>query len=235
MPLRLEAAHVRARNFPNTLRPVTTAALAKTRFRGVSHQFASMVALVAGAVLVFFAPTARAAIAGGIYAGSLVSLFSVSALYHRRNWGPEGRHLMRRLDHGCIFVLIAGTYTPVCLLVLAPEVGRLVLAMVWSGALLGILQAVFWVHAPRALVAALYVGLGWSVMPWFGDVKNALGFAGIALLVTGGVLYSAGALIYALKRPNPIPDVFGFHEVFHALTIVASICHFTMVAMLVNA
>ncbi len=206
----------------------------KPRLRGVLHQWAALAALAAGSVLTAMAPNGRAAVGSGVFALSLVALFTVSATYHRPTWGAIGRKWMRRLDHSAIFLLIAGTYTPLCLLALEPQDGTRLLAVVWAAAGLGILQSIFWVNAPKLVTALLGVLVGWSVVPWFGAVSRALSAVELALIVAGGVLYTAGAVAYASKRPNPKPGVFGYHEVFHALTIAAGALHFAVVVMLVK-
>jgi hemolysin III len=201
----------------------------KPLLRGVSHELAAGVALFAWLALALFAASTRALVAANVYGVSLVSLFLVSAVYHRPTWTPRSRLFMRRLDHAAIFLLIAGTYTPMCLL-LAPGTGRVILAVVWGGAALGILQSVFWVHAPKPLVAAAYVVLGWVVVPVLPTLSGTLGAGAVALLATGGGLYTLGAVIYATRRPDPFPRVFGYHEIFHALVIAAAACHFAVVA-----
>lgn len=205
----------------------------KPRLRGISHQFACGVALVAGAVMVTLAPTRQAATAAGVYAAALVALFGASALYHVPTWKPAPRRWLRRLDHASIFLLIAGTYTPVCMLALGPPATSKLLAMVWIGAGLGILQCLFWVDAPKPLATALYMALGWIMLPYVHDIWTSAP-SSLVLVLAGGLFYSAGAVIYALRRPDPLPKVFGYHEVFHALVIMASICHFTAVALLVG-
>ncbi|AKF79320.1 hemolysin III [Myxococcus fulvus] len=216
---------------------MTTAVLAgeKPKLRGVLHQWAAAFAVGAGIVLVAMAPTWRTAVASGAYAVSLVSLFTISATYHRVNWSPRGRTWMRRADHAAIFLLIAGTYTPVMLLGLPPEVGNQLMPWLYSGALLGILQSMFWVNAPKWVTAALAVGVGWTMMPYFGDVFRAVGLGATLLIIAGGLAYTLGALAYAFKRPNPLPGVFGYHEVFHALTLVAAALHFAVVLGMVRA
>jgi hemolysin III len=208
---------------------VSTQPRPKPLLRGVSHELAAGVALFAWLALTLFAASTRALVAANVYGVSLVSLFLVSAVYHRPTWSPRSRLFMRRLDHAAIFLLIAGTYTPMCLL-LAPGTGRVILAVVWGGAALGILQSVFWVHAPKPLVAAAYVVLGWVVVPVLPTLSGTLGAGAIALLATGGGLYTLGAVIYATRRPDPFPRVFGYHEIFHALVIAAAACHFAVVA-----
>jgi len=207
------------------------AARVKPRLRGVSHQIAFFVALAAGVVLFTLAHDSRGRTGALVYCGSLALLFGVSALYHRPTWAPGPRQWMRRLDHSAIFVLIAGTFTPLGLLL--GNDGDRPLALVWAGAALGVLQSVFWVRAPKPVVAILCVALGWSAFPLLGEVRVAAGASGVALIYLGGLLYSAGALIYSLKRPDPLPAVFGYHEIFHALVIAASVCHYAVVAQII--
>jgi hemolysin III len=153
-------------------------------------------------------------------------LFGNSALYHRFNWGPKTFAVLKRIDHANILLLIAGTYTPIATLALPPEKGLLLLILVWSGALLGILFRVFWVDAPRWLYVALYVVLGWAAVMYIVDLMKA-NAAMMILVIIGGVLYTAGAVVYAVKKPNPWPGSFGFHEIFHVCTVLAFLCHWT--------
>lgn len=210
-------------------------AVEKPRMRGVLHQFAAAVALGAGLVLVSMAPSARAATGAALFAVSLVTLFTVSATYHRVNWSVGARAWMRRMDHASIFILIAGTYTPVALMGLPEASGNSLLRAIWAGALLGVLQSLFWVNAPKVLTAALAVGVGWTLVPYMGEAYRSLGATQLALILSGGVAYTVGAVAYALKRPNPLPGVFGYHEVFHALTIVGAVLHFIVVLLLVRS
>jgi hemolysin III len=205
----------------------------KPLLRGVLHEVAACVAAVAGAFLVFRASTPLARAGALVYGISLVVLFAVSALYHRPNWSDRVRAVWRRLDHSAIFLLIAGTYTPFAFL-LGSRTGWIFLAVVWTGALAGIVLSVAWVKAPRALVAAVCVLLGWAAVPLLPALKAALGTGAVALLAAGGVVYSLGAAIYALRRPDPFPRVFGYHEIFHALVIAAAGCHFAVVARAVS-
>ncbi len=209
-------------------------ATGKPLLRGVSHQIAAGVALAGWIALALLAPSARARAAANIYGASLVALFAVSALYHRPTWAPRARLAMRRLDHAAIFLLIAGTYTPFCLL-LGGVSGSMLLAIVWSGAVLGIAQSIAWPRAPKPLVAVVYVLLGWIVLPVLPALRVALGPAALALLGAGGVVYSLGAAVYATGRPDPFPRVFGYHEVFHAMVIGAAALHFAVVARAVLA
>jgi len=205
----------------------------KPRLRGVSHRYAFFVSIVTGAALIVAAPNKRAVLAATVYAFSLSALFGVSALYHGVTWSVPVRRWMRRLDHSMIFLLIAGTYTPFCLLVLSGKLATVVLAVVWSGALLGIALNMIWIDAPKWFSAIVYISLGWVAVMAFPELASHLGSTGIGLLVLGGVFYSAGAAVYALRRPNPAPTVFGYHEVFHALVIAAAIAHYAVVTFYV--
>jgi hemolysin III len=203
---------------------------AKPRLRGVIHQYAFFVALVLGAALVALAPDGRARVAAAIYAVSVAGLLGTSALYHRRDWTVRARMWMRRLDHSMIFVLIAGTYTPFALLVLHGTLARAILIVVWAGAVGGTILNLFWVRAPKAVTASVYIALGWVAVAAMPEMTREIGVLGVGLIALGGVLYTAGAVIYALRRPNPVPGVFGYHEVFHALVVAAAAAHFAAVA-----
>jgi len=205
----------------------------KPKLRGVSHQVAFFVALAAGALLVAAAPTPREAWAALVYALSLAGMFGISALYHRRWWTLAARRRMRRVDHAAIFLLIAGTYTPVCVVGLGDARGTLLLSVVWAGAALGLVHALFFVNAFRRLNVVLYVLLGCAVVPLLPATFAALGTGRTSLLVAGGVVYIVGAVVYARRRPNPDPALFGYHEVFHLLVIAASALHFASVFDLV--
>jgi hemolysin III len=205
--------------------------LVKPRLRGVSHQYAFYVALAAGAALVVLARGGEARVAVGVYALSLSAMFGASALYHRIDWSPRPAAWLRRLDHSMIFVLVAGTYTPFAVLVLAPALGWTVLAVVWGGALVGIVISLLWIDAPRWLTALLYVALGWVSIIVMPQLWDRAGVLAVAMLATGGLLYTAGAVVYARRRPDPSPRVFGYHEVFHVLVIAAAAVHFAAVAV----
>jgi hemolysin III len=202
----------------------------KPRLRGVFHQYAFFVSLVAGTVLVVLAATARASVAAAIYAASVSALFGVSALYHRVTWTTQARRRMRRLDHAMIFLLIAGTYTPVGLLVLQGTLATVVLAVVWGGAVAGIVLELAWTGAPRWLGGTVYLALGWVAVVAMPQLFARLGVAGGLLIVAGGLLYTAGAAIYGLRRPDPVPAVFGYHEVFHLLVIAGVAAHFLAIS-----
>lgn len=206
----------------------------KPLLRGSLHHSAAWYALGAGSVLVAMASDRKSAVSAGIYALSLVTLFAISAIYHRVQWKAEGtRALMRRADHASIFVLIAGTYTPISVLSIGGDAGRRLLILIWTGAVAGILLSLLWVKAPKALVAAVAVAVGWTIVPYFADVKRLLG-GGVWLILAGGIAYTVGAIIYALKRPDPWPRVFGYHEVFHALTLIGALLHFAVIVQIVR-
>lgn len=215
--------------------PRDSGAKVKPTFRGVLHQWAAVAMAGGGTVLIAMAPSARARLAAAAYTASVVTLFSVSALYHRPTWKPSQRAVMKRLDHASVFILISGTYTPICLLGLIPGPGMKLLALTWATTLLGLMRAVFWPDAPRAVTAGLYLFAGWLLVPFFSQVRASLSTASLALLFAGGVVYTVGAVMYALRRPNPLPGVFAHHEVFHALTLLASGLHFALVLGLVRA
>jgi hemolysin III len=206
----------------------------KPRLRGVSHQWAFFVSLITGAALVIAAPSGKATFAAAVYSLSVAALFGTSALYHRITWASQAaRRWMRRLDHSMIFLLIAGTYTPFALLVLDGTLATVILALVWGGAMSGILLKLVWIDAPKPLVAAVYVILGWVAVAAFPDLIEEIGIGGVAMVAAGGVLYTAGALVYAFTRPDPAPTVFGYHEVFHALVIAAAALQYAAVAFFV--
>ena len=200
--------------------------------RGVLHQVFAFVFAAAAITLIALAPTTRALWSASVYGFSLVALLAVSATYHRNTWKPVARLLMQRLDHSAIFILIAGTYTPICLLVLG-SAGVPLLALVWGGALLGVLQATFWPSAPKLVKAGLYIGLGWSLALQWSPLFAALTTTELVLIAAGGLAYTFGAVIYAFQRPNPFPKTFGYHEVFHALVVAAAACHFVVMSQIV--
>jgi hemolysin III len=206
----------------------------KPRWRGVTHQWAFFVSLVTGAALVLAAPNGKARVAAVVYAISVAALFGVSALYHRINWASEAaRRWMRRLDHSMIFLLIAGTYTPFALLALEGRLATAILVAVWAGALGGIVFKLAWISAPKWLVSTMYVVLGWVAVAAMPQLVARLGAVATSLVAAGGVLYTAGAVIYASRRPDPVPGVFGYHEVFHALVITAAALQYAAVAFFV--
>ncbi len=210
--------------------PLAALPLVKPSMRGVLHQYAFFVSVALGAALVIFAGDGRARVAAAIYAFAVSGLLGTSALYHRLNWTDKARAWMRRLDHSMIFVLIAGTYTPFALLALHGALAHAILIVVWAGALGGIVLNLVWTTAPRWLIAAVYVALGWVAVAAMPALAHSLGPVGVSLLMGGGLLYTAGAVIYATQRPDPAPQVFGYHEVFHALVVAAAAAHFAVVA-----
>jgi hemolysin III len=206
----------------------------KPRLRGVSHEWAFFVSLPLGVWLVLRAPDGRATLATAIYAVSVALLFGASALYHRITWASEAaRRWMRRIDHSMIFVLIAGTYTPFALLALDGALATVILVAVWVGAGAGIVMSLVWPDAPKWLLAVVYVALGWVAVAAFPAMLDELGITAMAMVGVGGALYTAGAVIYALRRPNPVPAVFGYHEIFHALVIAAAALQYAVVAFYV--
>jgi len=215
-------------------RTAILASPAKPLLRGVSHQISFFCALAACAALVMRATPGTATAAAFVFSASLVNLFGTSALYHRVDWSPTARKRMRRLDHAAIFLLIAGGYTPLFALVPSSSGGHGALAGIWVGALVGVLKSVAWPGAPKWMTALLCVGLGWTVVGEVMDRASAAGSLSIGLLVASGLTYGLGALVYALKRPDPFPRIFGYHEVFHAIVIAASVCLFGHVALVLS-
>ena len=204
----------------------------KPRLRGVSHEIGFFVAIAGGAWLVTTAGSALASAVTAIYAVTLALMLGVSATYHRGTRPARADLRWKRADHAMIFLFVAGTYTPVCVLGIGGAAGTRMLVLVWVGAALGALRALLWVRAPRVVAAALYVALGWLVVAFWPDVRGALGTALLSLLLTGGLLYTVGAVVYASHRPDPTPRWFGYHEVFHVLVIAAYICHFVVISRL---
>jgi hemolysin III len=203
----------------------------RPRMRGWLHLFAFFGAIVAAAALIPLAAVegARAGFSVALYCLTICGLFGISALYHRRRWSPRGWKIMKRLDHSMIFLFIAGTYTPFALLAVHQPTGYWVLALVWAGALAGVVLKLSWPTAPRWVGVPLYLGLGWVAVFVLTDILQIAGVASMVLLAAGGVLYTAGGIAYGIKKPNPWPGVFGYHEVFHAMTIVAASCHYIAV------
>jgi hemolysin III len=204
----------------------------KPRLRGVSHEWAFFASLIAGGTLVWLADPGKARIAIAIYAVSLSALLGTSALYHRVDWKrPKVRRWMRRLDHSMIFVLIAGTVTPFLVLVAEGPFADALLIAVWAGALAGIVVELIWVDAPKWATAIVYLAVGWIGALAFPEILSNAGLGAGALIAFGGVLYTIGAVVYARQRPDPRPEVFGYHEIFHLLVIIAAAAHFAAVAM----
>ena len=198
----------------------------KPHLRGWLHAATTPLALAAGIVLVVLSPTVTTRIGSAVFAGSALLLFTVSAIYHRGNWSPRTWAFLRRFDHSNIFLLIAGSYTPFTLILLEGAVRTWLLVIVWTGAVLGVLFRIFWTTAPRWIYTPIYVALGWVAIFYADEFSAAGGTAVIALVATGGALYTLGGLVYGLRWPDPFPTWFGFHEVFHAFTIAAFVCHY---------
>jgi hemolysin III len=197
----------------------------KPKLRGWLHAGTFPLAVAVGIVLVILAPSTEARVATAIFAVTAALLFGVSALYHRGRWSPKVAAVLRRLDHANIFLIIAGTYTPFTLLLLHGNQARILLSIVWIGALVGVAFRVLWLGAPRWLYVPVYVALGWAAAFWLPDFWNQGKAAIFTTIIAGGLLYSAGAIVYATKKPNPSPRWFGFHEVFHAFTVAAFVTH----------
>ncbi|MCM2426499.1 PAQR family membrane homeostasis protein TrhA [Streptomyces sp. RKAG337] len=205
--------------------------LLKPLLRGWIHAGMFPAVLIAGVVLTAFAESTRGRIACAVFTVTACALFGVSGLYHRGNWGPRGEAILRRLDHSNIFLIIAGSYTPLAILLLPSNKATPLLWFVWAGALAGIAFRVFWVGAPRWLYTPCYIALGWAAVFFLPDFLRTGGIAVLVLVVVGGLLYSAGGVIYGLKRPNPSPRWFGFHEVFHSLTLAAFVIHYVGISL----
>lgn len=205
----------------------------KPRLRGVLHEGAFFASIIVAPFLLLSADASRSRLAAAVFAVSMTTCFGVSALYHRVTWAPSVRRWMRRADHAGVYLLIAGTYTPVALLVLNRDWRDVILAVVWSGALLAILLKFVWVDAPKWVAAGLGLALGWVAVVALPQLEDKLRVPALTLLIAGGLLYSAGAIVYARRKPDPMPTVFGYHEVFHALTIAAAACQYVAIALFV--
>lgn len=203
------------------------------RLRGVSHAYAFWAALVAAAILILFTPAGPARFAVSIYGLGLCALFGGSGLYHRWRWDARWRPLLRRIDHSTIYLFIAASYTPVGVLVLSGTTRWIVLMTVWCGAAAGVAFSVAWITAPRALCSLCYVALGWVAVLAVPQLTAGLPAVALVLIAGGGLLYTAGAVVFALGRPNPWPSVFGFHEIFHVFVILAAVTHFVAMALYV--
>ena len=213
--------------------PIAEPVATKPLFRGVAHRAAFIASLTLAPIMVVRAPGIVPRFVTALYCLSIVALFGVSALYHRVEWGPRGRSVMQRLDHATIFVAIAATYTPVAAFALSPWAARLVLSLVWGGALIGTWVRLRFTDAPTPVVALPYLVVGWCLLPVVADAWHHLGVAGFVLLLIGCLLYTSGAVVFAFRRPDPWPDTFGFHEVFHLLTIAAAALHYVAFAIFV--
>jgi len=208
-------------------------ALGKPRLRGVLHQAAFVISLALAPVLILEADGTRPRAAAAVFAGAVAACFGASALYHRVSWTPPVRLWMGRVDHAGVFLLIAGSYTPVALLTLSGDWRPVVLTIVWAGAAAAIILKFAWVTAPKWLAAAIGLALGWGAVVALPQLVARLNQAAVILLVVGGLAYTAGAVVYARRRPDPVPAVFGYHELFHALTIVAVACQYVAIAFFI--
>ncbi len=206
----------------------------KPKFRGFIHLLAFSSALTLAPILIVITPGIADRFIMAIYGLSIVGLFGVSAMYHRNDWSERGAAIVRRIDHSMIFIATAATHTPIALIALPSRPGWTLFFIVWTGAIAGILGRVFFPNAPHAVVAVPYVLVGWSSIFVINHVWDSLGVAGFTLLVVGGGLYTAGAVVYALHRPNPWPRSFGYHEIFHVLTVAGAACHYVVIAFFVR-
>ena len=211
----------------------TSSPRVKPKLRGVSHQIAFFVALVACAFLVATVKGPRAVFACAVYGLSLSALFGISALYHRPMWSPEKRALLRRADHSAIYIFIAGTYTPLCLLAIPEAAGLRMLVITWTFAVFGVAKELLWPGAPRWITTVVFLVMGWVGASSSKDLYDSMGLRGVIMFLTAGVLYSTGAIIYARKRPDPLPAVFGYHEIFHLLVIAAAALHYVAITQFV--
>jgi len=200
----------------------------KPSWRGWIHTGVLPIVVAGGIILIVLAHGAIPKVAASIFFASSFLLFGNSALYHRFNWRPKVKITLKRIDHANIFLLIAGSYTPMAMLALPEDKGLVLLVAVWIGAVLGISFRIFWIYAPRWLYVPLYVLLSWAAMFYVVDFFSFNAVA-MSLILIGGLCYTAGAVVYGIKKPNPFPGHFGFHEIFHALTVIAFICHWVAV------
>jgi len=201
----------------------------KPTVRGWIHAAAFPVAVIAGIALVATSTTTAAKVSTATFTVTAAMLFGISALLHRGEWSPGVENALRRWDHANIYLIIAGTYTPVAVLALPTNQARIMLAIVWTGAIAGVFFRVFWLGAPRWLSTTLYVVIGWVAVFFIPELIDGAGIVAFVLIVIGGVLYSIGAVVYGMKRPDLAPGVFGFHELFHALTVAAFVCHYAAI------
>lgn len=206
----------------------------KPLLRGHIHQESFFLALGACAMLVAKATTSMTFIAGLVYSICLVMLFGISAIYHRPNWSVRKRAIMRRIDHSAIYLLIAGCFTPICLLALSESTGIQLLTIVYVAVTFGIIKCIFWVNAPKLLSALLYTFVGALFIPYISELNEGLGFTNMVLIWSGCIIYFIGAIFYAFKRPNFFPDVFGHHELFHFFTVIGAILHFIVMYRLIS-
>ena len=207
------------------------AAKVKPKLRGWLHASAVPLSLIGGVVLIVFATSTLGRVGAVVYLAASLLLFGTSALYHRLSWSTTGEAILRRMDHSNIYVFIAATYTPLALLLLTGTSRVLLLVSVWASAIIGVLFRILWLSAPRWLYTALYIGMGWAAVAWLPQLWASGGTLVIALVGLGGLIYTGGAVVYALKRPNPSPTWFGFHEIFHTCTVLAAGCHYAAIAL----
>lgn len=207
------------------------AQIVKPKLRGWLHAGMAPLATAGGIVLVALAPDASSRAAAAIYLAASLLLFGTSAIYHRFTWGPRGDAILRRMDHANIYLFIAATYTPIAALMLSPRSAATLLAIIWSAALAGLLFRLFWLSAPRWLYTALYLAMGWAALFWLPQILANGGVAVFTLIIAGGLLYTIGAIVYARKSPDPSPTWFGFHEIFHACTILAFACQYVAISI----
>jgi hemolysin III len=197
----------------------------KPVMRGWIHAVTTPLALAAGIVLVVLSPPVAGRVAATVFMVTSLSLFGMSAIYHRGRWSAKVHAVLRRIDHANIFLIIAGTYTPLAVLLLPPSTATVLLLIVWGGAVAGLLAHLFWMNAPRWVYVPVYVALGWVAVAYMNQFWATGGPAVVWLVISGGVAYTLGAVIYGTKFPNPSPRWFGFHEIFHALTVAGFACH----------
>ena len=230
-----DRVHERMRDLPDRVREVPDRVRervhdrvqeVKPRLRGWLHAGITPLALAAGIVLVVLSPTSTTRIGSAVFASTALLLFTVSAVYHRGTWSPTVWEVLRRADHSSIFLLIAGSYTPFTLILLHGRDRVVLLSIVWSGAVLGVLFRAFWIDAPRWLYTPIYVALGWAAVFYADQFLDSGPLVVVILIAVGGGLYTLGGLVYGLKKPDPFPTWFGFHEVFHSFTIAAFVCHY---------
>jgi hemolysin III len=210
-------------------------AAVKPRLRGWIHLGMAPIALAGAIVLVALAPTTAGKVSSAVFGAASILLFGISAVYHRGNWSPRTNAVLRRLDHTNIFLVIAGTYTPIAVVLLDGDERRTILVVVWAGALAGMLARIFWLGAPRWFYTPVYVALGWVAvwqMPTFWNATPQ-GPSIVWLVAAGGLAYTIGAVVYGTRKPNPSPLWFGFHEVFHTLTVIGFVCHYIAVSIAV--
>lgn len=205
--------------------------IGKPLLRGWLHLGAAPLVLIAGMVLMVFAPTLAGRVSSAIFTLTAVMLFGTSAVYHRGNWSPKAQSVLRRMDHANIFLIIAGTYTPLCVILLDRDTAIVALLIVWTGAILGLLSRILFLNAPRWVYVPMYVALGWVAMAYIGPFYEAGGATVVAFIAAGGLCYTVGAVFYGFKWPGPSARYFGFHEIFHSLTVAGFTCHYIATAI----